>query len=627
MVIIYSLKIRIKLLIIFCIISVSAVTIISVANYIVIRDEITKDILERLDAIATIEKSRISNSIQRNYDMLSVNSARPNAITSLDNYNKYGDKAELEKVTSPITSAKNSLSEFKRISILNTNGTIVTSTDKDRIGINSADEEFFIKASAGLRYQDFFLDHDGNLEVILAAPLYLDNNLVGVMSVVTEPESIFVNDKFIGLGSTGEFYLAKKDENGDTLFITPTRFDPNAALQKTILKTVTPMIAHEAVSAHEGLLVNMSDYRGVPVLAATRYIEEMNWGLVVKMDQDEAYKPLDNIRNYSILGIFLTLAITILASIFLARTISNPIIKIQKETRRITEGNLKEKIQIKGDDEIADLAKSFNVMTESLTKSINRLAAAELDRLRLEEFNKTDKLKKEFSAMVTHELKTPLVPILGYCKMLKTSMLGTLSHEQTNAIDTIEKNAKRLEELIRDIMNVRKLDMDEMKFLFENLSLDEFFDNLDSSYKKILKERQIEFATKLSAKNIVIHTDKVRLRQVLDNLISNSTKFVSEKDGLIEVGGYQEKDSLILYVKDNGIGIPKDKQNDLFKKFYQIDTSMTRPVGGTGLGLAISKGIMEKLGGAIWVESDGKTGTIFYMKLPLVEYTEYSNAL
>ncbi|MEX0764670.1 MAG: ATP-binding protein, partial [Nitrosopumilaceae archaeon] len=80
-----------------------------------------------------------------------------------------------------------------------------------------------------------------------------------------------------------------------------------------------------------------------------------------------------------------------------------------------------------------------------------------------------------------------------------------------------------------------------------------------------------------------------------------------------------EKDSLILYVKDNGIGIPKAKQNDLFKKFYQIDTSERRKAGGTGLGLAISKGIMENLGGTIWVESDGKTGTAFYLKLPLEE--------
>jgi len=94
-------------------------------------------------------------------------------------------------------------------------------------------------------------------------------------------------------------------------------------------------------------------------------------------------------------------------------------------------------------------------------------------------------------------------------------------------------------------------------------------------------------------------------------------KFVSADNGLIEVGGYKENDGLILYVKDNGIGIPKDKQGELFKKFYQVDTSERRKIGGTGLGLVISKGIMEKLGGAIWVQSDGKTGTTLYLKLPL----------
>lgn len=234
-----------------------------------------------------------------------------------------------------------------------------------------------------------------------------------------------------------------------------------------------------------------------------------------------------------------------------------------------------------------------------------------------EQLRQADIAKEEFSAMVTHELKTPLVPILGYCKMLKTSMLGKLNEEETDAIEVIERSAKRLEELITDIMDVHKLDINKMKFHFENLPLNEFFDNLDSNYKKILKERGIEFATKLSNKDIVIHTDKARLRQVFENLISNSIKFVAENNGLIEIGGYKEKDSLILYVKDNGIGIPKDKQDELFKKFYQVDTSERRKVGGTGLGLVISKGMIEKMGGTIWVESDGKTGTIFYLKLPL----------
>jgi signal transduction histidine kinase len=253
-----------------------------------------------------------------------------------------------------------------------------------------------------------------------------------------------------------------------------------------------------------------------------------------------------------------------------------------------------------------------NVILSKKLETTNLLLTQQAEKLR-----QLDITKEEFSAMVTHELKTPLVPILGYCKMLKTSMLGKLNEEETNAIEVIEKNTKALEQLITDIMDIRKLDIGKMKFHLENFHVNELFDDLDSSYKKILKNRGIEFVTKLSVKDISIHADKARLRQVFDNLIGNSIKFVSENNGLIEVGGYKGTNSLILYVKDNGIGIPKDKQSDLFKKFYQIDTSLTRSIGGTGLGLAISKGIMEKLGGDIWVESDGKTGTTLYLKLPL----------
>lgn len=248
---------------------------------------------------------------------------------------------------------------------------------------------------------------------------------------------------------------------------------------------------------------------------------------------------------------------------------------------------------------------------------IHRMLKANM--LLTEQLRQTEISKEEFSAMITHELKTPLIPILGYCKMFKTSMLGKMNEEEASAIEVIEKNTKTLEKIISNIMDVHKLDLGKMKFIFENLSLNEFFDSLDSSYKLILKDRGIEFVTKLSIKDGVIYTDKARLRQVFDNLISNSMKFVSDNNGLIEVGGYKEKDSLTFYVKDNGIGIPKDKQSDLFKKFYQADTSERRKAGGSGLGLAISKGIVGDLGGTIWVESDGKIGTTFYLKLPLKE--------
>ncbi len=227
--------------------------------------------------------------------------------------------------------------------------------------------------------------------------------------------------------------------------------------------------------------------------------------------------------------------------------------------------------------------------------------------------------KEEFSTMITHELKTPLMPIIGYCKMFKNEMLGSVNKEQFDAIDVIERNTKRLEILINDIMDARKLDINKMKFDIEEIQLDTFFDALNSSYKPILQQKRQEFVINVTEKGLTIKSDKTRLRQVFDNLMSNAMKFIPEKNGRIEVGLLREDQHVVFYVKDNGIGIPLEKQQNLFSKFYQIDTSERRNVGGTGLGLVISKGIMEKLGGTIWVESDGKTGTTFYLKLPLKE--------
>ena len=231
------------------------------------------------------------------------------------------------------------------------------------------------------------------------------------------------------------------------------------------------------------------------------------------------------------------------------------------------------------------------------------------------QLRQADIAKDEFAAMVTHELKTPLVPIIGYCKMLKkSSMLGNLNSEQQEAVESIDRNAKQLEKLIGDILDTRKLDIDKMKFEIEGFSVREFLSNLDSSYKKTMSEKGIKFMINSKIQDAVIKSDKTRLQQVFDNLISNSAKFAPKQGGLIEIGVDKKNDRIIFYVKDNGVGIPKEKQGALFQKFYQVDTSDRRRAGGTGLGLAISKGIVEKLGGKIWVESDGKTGTTFYIE-------------
>ena len=368
----------------------------------------------------------------------------------------------------------------------------------------------------------------------------------------------------------GEYFLIADHNNNIVV-------DSRQAQHKTVLETIPWNLKEQSKGDVKTVIETIGNIKMV-VAFKSMSIGTHEWIIMSIQPYDEGFFPSITLRNEAYIIISALILISSISGFFTVRQIN----------KNVT------------------LSKKLETANLSLTQQAGQL-------------RQTDIAKEKFAAMVTHELKTPLVPIIGYCKMLKTSMLGKLNEEEANAIEVIEKNARRLEELISDIMDIRKLDIDKMKFRFENLSLNQFFETIDSSYVKVLKDRGIEFATKLSIKDIAIHTDKARLRQVFDNLISNSIKFVSEKNGLIEVGGYKEKDSLVLYVKDNGIGIPKDKQSDLFKKFYQIDTSVTRPVGGTGLGLAISKGIIEKLRGTIWVESDGKTGTAFYLKLPLVK--------
>jgi signal transduction histidine kinase len=111
--------------------------------------------------------------------------------------------------------------------------------------------------------------------------------------------------------------------------------------------------------------------------------------------------------------------------------------------------------------------------------------------------------------------------------------------------------------------------------------------------------------------------DPERILQVINNLVSNAVKFVSDQNGRIKVSARSENGSVVFVVEDNGIGIPKEKQQNLFKKFYQVDASLRRSTGGTGLGLAICKGIVEAHNGKIWVDSDEGRGTKFYFSIPI----------
>jgi len=236
--------------------------------------------------------------------------------------------------------------------------------------------------------------------------------------------------------------------------------------------------------------------------------------------------------------------------------------------------------------------------------------------LQLAELKKLEKAKDEFISMMTHELKTPLTPIFGYCDMLKEpGLLGNLNPVQLNSINRISESARRLGRLIGEILEAQKLEMGSMKFDKQELDVTKLMSEIHNDYIQLMKEKQIRIINYTEEK-LTLKSDGNRIRQVIDNMVLNSIDFMPEKDGEISIGAVRVDDQIVFHVKDNGMGIPQDELDKIFVKFYQVDTSHTRKHPGTGLGLSICKGIVEGLGGKIWVESEFGKGTNFYFSIP-----------
>jgi len=283
----------------------------------------------------------------------------------------------------------------------------------------------------------------------------------------------------------------------------------------------------------------------------------------------------------------------------------------------VGKGNLDTKFDYDKKDEFGDISKSFNVMTKSL-KELDAQTRKDKETIekQLEEIKDVDKQKDEFVAMISHELKTPMTPIKIFSSaLMRPKMLGELNEKQKEAANAIHFNALRLERTVADLLDAQKLELGKMKFEKKEMKVEELMAQITTNLKSQTEEKGCQLINHTTEK-ITIQSDNPRLAQVLTNLINNAIDFIPKDKGKIEINA-QKKDGEVLFsVKDNGIGMSLENQKKLFKKFYQVDTSATRKHGGTGLGLSICKGIVEALGGKIWVESEEGKGTNFYFTIP-----------
>ncbi|TLY05092.1 MAG: HAMP domain-containing histidine kinase [Thaumarchaeota archaeon] len=227
-----------------------------------------------------------------------------------------------------------------------------------------------------------------------------------------------------------------------------------------------------------------------------------------------------------------------------------------------------------------------------------------------------EKAKKELLALFSHELKTPLTLISGWCQVLQDhKIIGALNTKQKHAIDILSANSMILKNEIENILDTKKLMYGAMLFSFDIIELNRFIQRIIDRFKPITEEKKIRLVNQ-GKKRIVLRTDEDRLEQVLSNLILNAIDFVPRRAGVIKVGAREKNGQVTFYVKDNGKGIPKNAQDKIFEKLFQEDSSYRRKHFGLGLGLFLCKGIVENLGGRMWVESQWRKGSTFYFTHP-----------
>ncbi len=267
---------------------------------------------------------------------------------------------------------------------------------------------------------------------------------------------------------------------------------------------------------------------------------------------------------------------------------------------------------------VAHILKNVSYFVFIITLSSSAIFHYTLKEKLANELKDIDIQKEEFTSMVTHELKTPLTPILGWLSVLdKGDLLGTLNDKQKTAVRKVLTNSRRLNYLISDLLDAQKLDLGKMSFDITSVDVNSMISGLVENFQPTAESHKIKIFDS-TTETLEIKSDKSRLEQIINNLVYNAIDFVPKDTGTIEIKAHIADTNLIISIKDNGKGINKEDQEHLFKKFYQADTSATRKHGGTGLGLSICNGICTGLGGKMSLNSSVQNQeTIFFISLPL----------
>ncbi len=336
------------------------------------------------------------------------------------------------------------------------------------------------------------------------------------------------------------------------------------------------------------------DYGEVMYSAIPIFREEQVIGVVFLSKSLSEFTILKNeILNRILLSTGLGSLITVIFSLIFASHLTKPLNKLTHATGRLAEGNLSHRVDYKSKDEFGQLADTFNKMAEELENQ--------------------DVLKRRFIADASHEIRTPLSTI----KVLVQSLQNSKHIEKDKAnelLHDVDMEIDRLSTLVNNLLELTKLEsLKEKPFPFERVELDSLIRKICHRFKVLAQEKNIKVIANIAA--IKVNSDYNSLFRIIHNLMENAIKY-TPSGGIVEITLLEDKDEIILTIKDSGVGISKEHLQKVFERFYRVDSARTGGQGGFGLGLSLVKELSSKLNIDISVKSQLGSGSEFTLLFP-----------
>ncbi len=575
---------------------------LSIVAYFVCRGIVRKEIDTRLRVIVSSKQNLLLRHISHQRDRMALIASQPRLREVLDQFQRGEIPSErFQRETRQILrGAAHSVQGFRALGLVDLQGRTLSASEDSGLEHRFADEP-------GIRERrwNFGLPRRSGhgFESVLTFPVINEQDVPEAMLVAIfdlDPASHELSDGH-GLGQTGEVLVAAPVA-GQIRLIFPTRFNPSL--------TGAPgwrSPALEGASSGQRGSLRMLDYRGHAVLAAYCPLGYSDWGVEAKIDVDEVYTPLGNLRHSMIALALAALTIGICTSYWLARRFTRPIQEMAATAGAVAAGDRKARVPVRSKDELGQLARAFNAMASELATSCESLE--ERVRHRTRELADSNRELERFAYVASHDLQEPLRMVTSYTQLLRHRSSEKLGSDERAYINFANDGAKRMRELIEDLLRYSRLGMAKRTLL--PCDLEEIVSTALKNLEVAISEKT---ASVTHNKLPVVQGDPTQLVQLFQNLVGNALKF-TPRDPRIHISAHRENEEWQIAIQDNGIGIDPNFFEKIFDLFQRLHTRAEYP--GTGIGLAICKRIVETHGGRIWLESTPAGGSTFYFTLPL----------